>query len=377
MQKKTIIFGGSFDPPHLEHKNICISAVRELSAQKLVLVPTYAPAYKEDAVIDFELRAQMLERMFQNGGIDFEISQIERKSGKRNNYAAEVLNKLKNQYDDPCYLIGGDSLLALDTWHNYKEVLSAMPIAVAGRSGFSKLKQKAAQLEKEGGKFAFLNYTGGDISSTLIKAKLYLGLKPPLDDEVFELIKEHNLFSDYRGVVEKLRKTQSPELFYHSLAVVLRAVDINSVMHLSLDFDEVFLAALLHDNSKENLDASGYDVPKDAVGSPVMHQFLGAERAKAEFGVASEEALSAIRFHTTAKPQMTTLEKLIYCADKLSEDRDYDGMDILQKQVYCDFDKGFFYCLEHSYNLVLSKGGKVYPLTEQAYEYYKGLGTDD
>lgn len=71
---------------------------------------------------------------------------------------------------------------------------------------------------------------------------------------------------------------ESAELYAHSVQAVMRAVDLNSRHNLRQDFDKVFLAALLHDNAKERPSADGLDVPSDSIGTPVLHQFLGAEK---------------------------------------------------------------------------------------------------
>lgn len=406
---QTIIFGGAFDPPHFEHKKICLGAMRECCADKLVLVPTYNPPHKGGAVIDFSLRVKMLEELFSDCDCNVEISEIEKEvyygfnnqsenetydtnegnqgdkthniksniqsvstQTRVKNYSSDTLKVLASRYTDTAFLIGGDSLLALDTWHKPQEVLAVMPILVAGREGFNNLEEKAKELkEKFGGEIRLLKSVGAEVSSSLLKAKLYLGLEVPLDSKVKKVISDNHLFQEYRTVVEKLKGRQSPELFFHSLAVCLRAVDINVRMKLGLEFDEVFLASLLHDNSKEMLDCADIvGVPLDAIGTPVLHQFLGAQRAKSDFGIDNPRICDAIRYHTTAKAEMNTLEKLIYSADMLSEDRDFDGLNILLKQIYSDFEEGFFACLEHSYYHVLSKGRKMYPLTDEAYKFY-------
>ncbi|MDD4840110.1 MAG: hypothetical protein PHE93_05550 [Clostridia bacterium] len=367
---QTIIFGGAFDPPHLEHKKICCEAMHEIGADKLVLVPTYLPPHKRNAVIDFSLRVKMLEELFSDCDYEVEICTIERETGKIN-YASDILAEIAPRYESPLYLIGGDSLLAFESWHKPDEVLSIIPIVVAGRAGSRYLFDKAEELTgKYGGKIRLLDFKGENISSSVIKAKLYLGLDVPLDERIKKIIKDEHLFEEYNDLVKKLKSCQSPELFFHSLAVALRAVDLNAHCNLGLDFDEVFLAALLHDNSKEMLDFCGFDVPVDAIGSPVLHQFLGAERAKLDYGITNTKICDAIRCHTTAKADMTKLEKLIYSADMLAEDRDFDGLDILVKQIYSDFEEGFYACLYHSYQHVLSKNKKMYPLTEQAYQFY-------
>lgn len=369
---QTIIFGGAFDPPHLEHKRICKEAIEEIGADRLVLVPTFLPPHKSKANIDFDTRVQMLNAMFEDFPYTYEISTFEKDSGLECNYAVDMLENLTKKYVNSYYLIGGDSLLDFDKWRDPDKILNTLPILVAGRKG-SDLAYKADDLtEKFGGKIRLLETVGEDVSSTMAKTNLYLGDNSEIDDKVLEIIKEKHMFDKYRNVVEEIELRQTPELFNHSKAVVRRAVDLNSKHKLGLDFDKVFLAALLHDNSKQLIERynAKYEIPKDAIGTPVLHQFLGAERAKYELGIDDEEVIYAIKYHTTAKADMTTFEKLIYCADMLSDDREYEGLDELVKLIYEDFEQGFLACLERSYRLVLAKNKGMYHLTEEAYQYY-------
>ncbi len=369
---QTIIFGGAFDPPHIEHLRICQEAIAEIGADKLVLVPTFNPPHKACASIDFELRVSMLQSLFQNVPFEVEISDFEKTSGFEKNYAAMVLPELVAQYGECYYLIGGDSLLDFDKWFEPKTILSTLPILVAGRKGENLSNVADVLTEKYGGKIRLLQTVGDDVSSSIVRANLLMGDSATISDGVMQIIKQQNLFHEYDSMIEKLKNRLSTEKFEHSKAVVRRAVDLNSKCRLHLDFEKVFLSALLHDNSKEMLDTTGISVPKDSIGSPVLHQFLGAERAKTDFGIDDEEILEAICVHTTAKPKMTTLDKLIFCADMISEDRNFYGMETLIESIYSNFEKGFLDCLEHSYNHVMSKGRTMYSLTKSAYDYYLG-----
>ena len=111
-------------------------------------------------------------------------------------------------------------------------------------------------------------------------------------------------------------------------------------------------------------------MPPDSVGTPVLHQFLGAEKARRDFGVTDEEVLSAIRLHTTAKADMTVLEKLIYTADSTSYDRDYDPIPALRAEVDEDFERGFRDLLAYTYRKLRGKGAPSYPLTMEAVRFY-------
>lgn len=366
---KTLIFGGAFDPPHKEHVALCKAAMRELDINKLVLVPTYSPPHKSGGFLSFDERCLLLEKAFD--GVDCVVDDIERRR-EVDNYTCRVLPLLKEKYGDIVYLIGGDSLKHFDSWYRPQDIVGICPIAVAGRGGFGDAGAAAQAMQKKfGGSFIVLNCKGDVTSSSLIRAKLLLGESvDELPPSVMQEITSKHMFENYKPMVDKLRSYQTEELFEHSKAVVKRAVELNSLHNLKQDFKKVFLAALLHDNAKQRKSIDGLNVPADCIDTPVLHQFLGAEKAKRDFGIDDNDVLDAIRYHTTAKPDMSVLERLIYTADSLSDDRMYEPIPRLREIAIKDFDKGFLATLEYTYKKLEAKGGSIYPLTLQAYQYY-------
>lgn len=366
---KTLIFGGSFDPPHNEHVRMCKYAMSAMSADALVIVPTYLPPHKSRGYLSFDERCELISLAF--SGMNFSIDRIEQERA-RDNYSSEILPILAKKYSDVAYLIGGDSIACFDTWHKPEEVAKACPIVAVAREGYGDVREKVDFLQKKfGGDFTVLDYEGKDISSSGLRASLLLGENSDdIPQSVMETIRSRGLFNRYAEYVEKLKSYQTDELFAHSKAVVKRAVDFNVKHRMRQNFDHVFLSALLHDNAKQRPSLDGLSVPDDAVGTPVLHQFLGAEKAKRDFGIDNEDILSAIRYHTTARANMSTLEILIYTADSLSDDREYEPIPELREVAKRDFRAGFLQTLKYTYDKLTSNGKPVYPLTLEAYEYY-------
>lgn len=367
--EKTLIFGGAFDPPHKEHVAMCKSAMKELGISKLVIVPTFTPPHKSASLLSFEERCELIRCAFD--GVDFVIDDIENQR-KKDNYSALILPLLKEKYGDIVYLIGGDSLEYLDCWYRPEAILATCPIAVCRREGYDDIAESASALNsKYGGEIILLDYVGRDVSSSELKARLLMGdTVDEIDERTLCKISELGLFDEYRAMTNKLRSYQTAELFAHSQAVVLTAMRLNSLHNLKLDFRRVFLACLLHDNAKQRPSLDGLDVPIDAVGTPVLHQFLGAEKAKRDFGIEDSEVLNAIRYHTTAKAAMTLLERLVYTADSVSIDRNYEPIPQIRELALRDFDEGFRAVLSYTYSKVQASGRAMHPLTLEAVKYY-------
>ena len=76
------------------------------------------------------------------------------------------------------------------------------------------------------------------------------------------------------------------------------------------------LSALLHDVAKyENLsNFPNFSLPSETP-KDIVHQYLGEYIAKTVLEVSDNEVLTAIKYHTTGRPNMSLLEKIIYVAD--------------------------------------------------------------
>lgn len=372
---KTVVFGGAFDPPHLEHSRLTKFACDFFGAERLVIVPTQQPPHKSCGTLSFEHRVALSKIAFEGCAKEVIIDEIELErvnDGHKYNYSSEVLPVLKAKYGEIVYLIGGDSLEYFHTWHKPEDIVKICPIAVVGRTGYDDINEKIAHLTKSfGGEFIPLDFNGEDVASSSVKAKLLLQLKPDgIADDVYDYIKNNHLFDVYIPWLEKLKEFESAPLYNHTENVVLRAVHLNSLHNLKQDFDKVFQSALLHDNAKERPSLDGLNVPYDAVGTSVLHQFLGAEKAKRDFGVDDKDVLSAIAVHTTACKDMTTLQKLIYTADSTSYDREYQPIPDLREIGDRDFEEGFRAVLDYTYQKLIKAGKSIYPLTLEAVESY-------
>lgn len=367
----TVIYGGAFDPPHSEHVKALKCAVETFGAKRAVILPTYLPPHKSRGFLDFDTRAELARAAFDGVAGEVIVDDAEKVRGK-DNFSYLLLPEMKKKYGDIVYLIGGDSLRDIGGWRHPERVLAECTVAVAPRKGCGDAENEMRDaIEKYGGNIVVLDFMGGDVSSGRVKASLLLGEKcEDIPPRVAEIIARRGLYRDYAEDVEKLRGMETEELFAHTEAAVMRAVDLNSRHNLKQDFRRVFVAALLHDNAKQRPSLDGLDVPKDSVGTPVLHQFLGAEKARRDFGVTDGGVLDAIRYHTTAKPDMTVLEKLIYTADSTSYDRDYAPIPELRAEVDADFEGGFLAVLGYTYRKLKAKGGAVYPLTESAVKFY-------
>lgn len=374
---KTIVFGGSFDPVHVEHTNILKAAVRELCADKVIVVPTKNPPHKSASKTPFSDRAEMARIAFSKVAANVIVDDIENRNDGVN-YSSDNLPVLEKKYGKFVYVIGGDSLLALESWHEPEFIVRNFEIAVFDREGYQSAKDKAAELnEKWNGKIRILEYVGKEVDSHTIRDRLMLKADVSgLDENVGRYIKSRNLYSEFFLCVDKAATYLDAKRLVHSKNTALVALSLNRNFCPKIDEDKVLLAGLLHDVGKM------YDktelpkniinaIPSDSIGTPVQHQFVSAEIVKNDFHISDEDVLNAIRFHTTGRENMSQFEKLIYVSDLISYERNFQGVESLRKAVYNDFEKGFITCLTYSRDYVVETGREVYPLTDKAINFYK------
>ncbi len=130
---KIALFGGSFDPPHIGHKMIVDSALKELDIDKLFIVPAYINPFKNTFSASPEQRYEWLKEIFKEYPkvevLDYEIAM------KRKVPTIETVEFLYKNFDiEKLYLIiGDDNLNSLHKWHQYKKLKKLTTLVVATR----------------------------------------------------------------------------------------------------------------------------------------------------------------------------------------------------------------------------------------------------
>ena len=149
--------------------------------------------------------------------------------------------------------------------------------------------------------------------------------------------------------------------------------------HWGGEEDSAAAAAILHDCTKNRTDSQhldlicryGLECDEALLAAPKLyHAVTGAAIAKDVFRM-PEDICSAIRWHTTGRPGMSLLEKIIYLADYIEPTRSFPGVEPLRSLAYEDLDSALALGLSMSMEEVRSKGRDPYYMTREAYEYYK------
>ena len=186
---------------------------------------------------------------------------------------------------------------------------------------------------------------------------------------------------DFRKIRKKLKDSLSKSRFEHTLGVEFTAASM--AMKFGADIDRTELAGLLHDCAKciddeEKLEeCKKYNVQLTTIEKRnpfLIHSKLGAVYAREKYGVDDEEVLSAIRCHTTGKPDMTLLEKIIFIADYIEPGRDKaKNLGLIRRIAFEDIDEAMYLILRDTLEYLKSGEGELDPGTEETYAFYKRL----
>lgn len=173
-----------------------------------------------------------------------------------------------------------------------------------------------------------------------------------------------------------IRERLSDYRFYHSLCVAESAKAL--ARRYGADEHKAEVAGILHDITKECppeeqlkiIEKAGVAVtPLEKAGKKFYHQISGSTYVKAQLGIDDTEILDAIRYHTTGRANMTLMDEIVYLADFISADRDYNDVDIMRKKVEEGKEYGLLYATEYTIKSVVQKNALLHPDTVNAYNW--------
>lgn len=180
--------------------------------------------------------------------------------------------------------------------------------------------------------------------------------------------------TDYEALKVILQKRLNEKRYYHSLCVAQEARRLAE--KYGGDSEKAYLAGLLHDITKNAPDEEHLQIFKDfgiiltdveQNAKKLWHAMSGAVYVKNILEINDPEIIDAIRYHTTAKADMSLLAKLLYLADFTSRDRDYEDVEVIREYVDESLEKAFVYALKYSIADLVNQERAVHPDTLAAY----------
>lgn len=184
---------------------------------------------------------------------------------------------------------------------------------------------------------------------------------------------------DLEQMRDNMKVRLSKSRYLHSTGVEEVACDLAVIF--GYDEEKASIAGILHDCARNLTDPEllkqcevfHLQVSEIEHECPfLLHAKVGAAYAKEEFGVEDEEIISAIIYHTTGRPAMTLLEKIIFTADYIEPYRKpLPRIESIRDAAYSNLDLGVMMILENTLDYLNSSGAEIDTLTVDTYEYYK------
>ena len=381
------IYGGAFNPPHTGHIRAAEYAVQALNLDKLLLIPSCTSPHKPLPAGSAE-PAQRLAMTKLWAGEKMEVCDLELSRGGTS-YTYETVEQLKLRYpdDELILFMGTDMFLSFHTWKEPERILACVSLAVFYRGDKNEKNMIAAKQQEyldKGHRVYLVENPVTEISSTQLRRMLVFRCAAPfLDEKVLRYIEENGLYEtsrDFKNLpMEELEQVVinllNPNRVKHVLGCRDTAAELAKVW--GADVTDAARAGLLHDITKaldgplqltlcaeygKVLDEFSENNPK------TLHALTGSLVAERIFGE-NEAVVKAIESHTTGKPAMNTLEKIIYVADYMEPNRDFPGVETLRQLAYTDLDGALKLGLEMTLAMLREQKRQISPASSQALAY--------
>ncbi|AAU24266.1 bis(5'-nucleosyl)-tetraphosphatase (symmetrical) YqeK [Bacillus licheniformis] len=170
-----------------------------------------------------------------------------------------------------------------------------------------------------------------------------------------------------------VKEQLTEQRYIHTVGVMETAVKLAE--RFGADLKKAEIAAIFHDYAKFRPKEEMKQIILDGGGPlevlnfhhELWHAPAGAALVKTEVGITDEDILSAIRFHTSGRPNMTLLEKVVYVADYIEPGRRFPGVEEVRTLAEEDLDSALIQALKNTITFLISKNQAVYPETVATY----------
>lgn len=382
---QTVLYGGTFNPIHRGHLDICVRARQAVDARRVLLMPAAQPPHKSAGWLAPD---QDRLAMCALAARDYDFIQVDdweiRRGGR--SYTVDTLGHLAAVFpeEELWLLIGTDMFLTFTQWHRWEEIGKMASLLVASREEGDReqLLDQQQRLAERGVRSRLLQNPPMPMSSTRIREELRRdGTTEKVCPQVLDYIREKELYLHPPEELDYLRRYIRPLMtdyrYRHSLGVEKQAVKM--ARRFGADQRKAALAGILHDVCKDmpkgallqNILESGIINGIDFKASPqLIHSYAGALYLQSHMDIHDTEVIEAVRYHTTARAGMSLLETVVYLADLTSEDREYPDVGEMRRLCDTDLRKAMIHALTHTVKELTRKQKPICPDTLGACKEY-------
>ncbi len=382
---QTVLYGGTFNPIHRGHLDICVRARQAVDARRVLLMPAAQPPHKSAGWLAPD---QDRLAMCALAAREYDLIQVDdweiRRGGR--SYTVDTLGHLAAVFpeEELWLLIGTDMFLTFTQWHRWEEIGKMASLLVASREegDRERLLDQQQRLAERGVRSRLLQNPPMPMSSTQIREELRRdGTTGKVCPQVLDYIREKELYLHPPEELDYLRRYIRPLMtdyrYRHSLGVEKQAVKM--ARRFGADQRKAALAGILHDVCKDmpkgpllqNILESGIINGIDFAACPqLIHSYAGALYLQSHMEIHDPEVIDAVRYHTTARAGMSLLETIIYLADLTSEDREYGDVGVMRRLCQEDLRGAMIHALTHTVGELSKRGKPICPDTREACKEY-------
>ena len=186
---------------------------------------------------------------------------------------------------------------------------------------------------------------------------------------------------DLKELRKLIKEVQSAKRFEHTKGVEYTSAAL--AMRYGASMEDALAAGLLHDCAKclsddkqlSVCEKHGISVTDAEKKNPfLLHSKVGAYLAEHKYSVTNQDILNAVRNHTTGRPGMSLLEKIVFVADYIEPGRK-EAADLthIRKLAFEDLDRALLKILEDTLKYLKEAGSEMDPRTHETWEYYHNL----
>lgn len=184
---------------------------------------------------------------------------------------------------------------------------------------------------------------------------------------------------DLKLLQKQMKEELTEDRYEHTLGVMYTAEAL--AMRYGVDMTKAAVAGLLHDcakcipNQQKIKLCKKHDIEMTEMekkNPSLLHAKLGAYMANRAYGVSDVDILNAIRWHTTAKPDMTMLDMIIYMADYIEPNRDKaPNLKEIRKLCFENIEEALYKVLKSTLDYLQDRPEAIDPMTKESYLFYK------
>lgn len=341
IDKKIGLFGGTFNPIHNGHLNVAEHALNELELDEIWFIPTFITPDKDKPYkISPQQRFKIIKKSIKYNP-RLKVKSFETKTQeisytyKTVDYITKKFNKNKFYW-----IMGDDSFNTFHNWKNYKKIVSSVEKIVV----FNRVGEINSKLANEINPLIMQNDIW-KISSTIVRKGFFS--KVPDDAKAY-------ISKNYLYLEEIVKDDLSTKRWTHTKSVSIWAKNISEKN--SVNPMKSYYAGIIHDMAKEwdketlikfISRYSTSDVSK--IPEKILHAHAAYYWWIHVYQSKDMKIANSVLKHTTASAKMSKLDKIIYTADKIADNRNYEEVNWIRDIAKVDIDRAFMKLIKIQY----------------------------